>query len=654
MTQYYRRMCLGVNDKGKMIPLGESVYNHGAKKKDPFKDVYLSYCMYDQTQYDEFVKTKSIAGVFNVVTDRLIFDFDSKTDVNLAHKDAIEVVNRLLNLGFNESNIRISWSGNKGFHVEIKLTELLIPEEIKNIARTIAKDLKTLDDVIYNASRLIRELGSIHKISGLYKIPLTIQDLNRPLDAILEDAKDFPDVEGCESYYTLASLPQTVRDMKKIEIAKPKVAIMNDIIDIDFTKKVKGWSNCKWALTQGVEVKESDRHSKLVCIAATARSLNNTSEQAYYLAKNAMKMGVKRYGGEECDKEDIGLIVDSVYAASWLGGTMSCRDGKTPWLTSLCESLGAGKCKHNEDEGCFIEIDDFASKFTNFATNIQQNTLKLGVPPIDDNVMLTTSMLVGLLGAPSSGKSTLMFNFLEQSNKDNIDSVFFSMDMSLPLVYMRLIQKHFGLYKDQVFDMFMNDPKKVAEIVETIKEKYKHTKFSFKTGLTVEGMKNAVLDHQDKTGRKVKMMGVDYLECVAGQFSDANANSALISNQLKDVANDLDICVMLLLQTQKQSGDPSDPLLSMRNVKGSSVTEQACSVILSLSRPGFSPTSPENDRFVTISSVKDRMGSLVSKDCGWDGLRGNFYPLSDEDRRVLDGIRANKAKEKQDKNNSGW
>lgn len=645
---YYRRLCIGLKDKGKLIPADAPLKDY-VQIGSPIKDYYLSIYKYNEEQKQEFDITGSVKGVTDLVVDKLLFDLDSKQHPELARNDAVVLTDKLLNLGFQETDIRIFFSGNKGFHVQIDLTHDLSESEFKSITKQIAGDLESYDIVVSNPSRIVRGVGSVHTESGLYKIPLNLDQLRMSdVDAIKGLARSFSTLDKSWVNWTVAELPDQVKKLKNELKPKPKPMDLGPI-DIDFAKKVKGWSNCKWALTQGIEVKAAERHSKLVCIVATARALNNTKEQAYYYAKNAMKLGVKRYGGDECDKEDIGVIVDSVYSDSWQGGTMSCRDGKTLWLTDLCTGLGKDRCKHNEDESCFIEIEDFASKFTDFAVNIDKNTLKLGVPPVDENVMITTSMLVGLLGAPSAGKTSLLLNFLEQSNKDNIDSVFFSMDMGLPLVYLRLIQKHFGIQKDQVFDMFLNDPERVKEIIQTIKDKYALTKFSFRTGMSVEGMRNAVADHQDRTGRKVKLIGVDYLECISGPFSDATANTAMIANQLKDIANDLDVCVMLLLQTQKQSGDPSDPLLSMRNVKGSSVIEQACSVIMSLSRPGFSPLTPENDRFATVSTVKDRMGSLVSMDCGWHGLTGNIFTLADEDKGLLADVRMRKSQEKQAK-----
>lgn len=649
----YIQLRRGVDDKNyKLIPANEPVSKH-VKLGVPFQDYYTSVYKYNEDQYQKFQQTGTIAGVTDVVTDLLVFDFDSE-DTEVAKKDAIEICKRLIEKGIDQKDLRIAFSGSKGFHVEVKHNKLFTPTEHKAIAKQLADGLPTFDTKVYDHARPFRVVGSVNKKTNLYKIPLTHKSLNTlSIEQIKKRAESISNVDASEFEFDTVDLPEGITVLKEYKKEyKPKVKQL-DTKGIDWSLKPKWLTNCKYSLQSG-NFSSGERSNSLICLAATYKNQGFEKEHTYRILKGVAEKQSLRTGQERfSDTEIFTNIIGEVYSDGWKGGQFTCREVGN-WLHDYCQGLGDKKCSHKEDADCFIEIDEFASKFTDFATNINKNKLRLGVPSIDDKVMVSTSMLVGLLGAPSAGKTSLMLNFLDQSNQDGIDSVFFSMDMGLPLVYLRLIQKHFGLQKDDVFNLFMHNPEKVKDITDKIKERYALTKFSFKTGMTVEGMRNAVIDHQDRTGRRVKLIGVDYLECVSGPYSDPTANSGLIANQLKDMANDLDVCVMLLLQTQKQSGDPSDPLLSMRNVKGSSVIEQACSVIFSMSRPGFSPTNPEDDVFATISTVKDRMGSLMSVDCKWHGLTGSFGILPDEDRAKLADVRERKKTEKDKNNTPGW
>lgn len=621
-------------------------------KENPKQDFYTSVYLYTPEQYEKFKQTGTIAGVKDVVTKSLVFDFDDKENPEQARQDAIVISDRLVANGIPQDAIRPSFSGNKGYHVEVFHDTELTPEQHKNIAKQLAKDLPSFDTSVYDHARPFRVEGSYNQKSGLHKIPLTLPILcTTPTVQIREIAKSLDNLKGKEFPEGVCELPEAIKSLRTLKEYKPKVKEIESQ-DIDWTTKPKWLSNCRFSLQSG-NFGSGERNNALLCLAATYKNQGFALEHTYRILKGVAEKQSDSSGQERfSDTEIWNNIISQVYGENWQGGQYSCRELGS-WLNEYCISLGSHKCNHREDEDCFIEIDDFAGKFTNFAQNIDKNRLKFGVPEIDKNVMVTTSMLVGLLGAPSAGKTTLLLNFLEQSNKDKIDSVFFSMDMGLPLVYLRLIQKHFGYSKERVFDIFLNDSSGAFEVTQAIKEKYRYTKFSFKTGLTVEKMREAVQDHEQKIGRKVKLVGIDYLERIRGPYSDPTANSGQVSNELTDMANDLDTCNMLLLQTQKQSGDPSDELLSMRNVKGASVIEQSCSVILTLSRPGFSPKNPEQDKFAMISTVKNRMDSLMSVDLAWNGLRGEFGTLEYEQKQELNDLR-NKMKQEKENKNDGW
>jgi replicative DNA helicase len=106
------------------------------------------------------------------------------------------------------------------------------------------------------------------------------------------------------------------------------------------------------------------------------------------------------------------------------------------------------------------------------------------------------------------------------------------------------------------------------------------------------------------------------------------------------MANDLELCVIVLLQPQKMAGTPSDPLTSYRQVKGASLIEQDCRVIISLWREGYSSDYFDHDKFITFAILKNTMGELGKVDCGWDGKTGKIYALEDIERAELKELRA--------------
>lgn len=180
----------------------KNVYNRGdIKNLDANSNLALDY--YEQEAVDsfhsiymhskEFVsfynKNKSVMGYEgNVYTDHLIWDMDSDR-LQDSLEDTIELVSRLSN--FEPNNIRVYFSGNKGFHVIYYcLSELEtlysmgdhtykdLPNIIKMACTEMADGLKTFDSRIYNRTRIIRTPNSIHSKSGLYKVEIPLFQLS--------------------------------------------------------------------------------------------------------------------------------------------------------------------------------------------------------------------------------------------------------------------------------------------------------------------------------------------------------------------------------------------------------------------------------------------------------------------------------------------
>lgn len=116
----------------------------------------------------------------------LHFDFDSTfNDLSL-----VECRKFIEELCSNESNnvyiddIKIFFSGNKGFHLIVQTEEIKsiqpsedVSDKIKKICMSLALKYSSFDRVVYDKTRLFRVINSINRKSGLYKIPLFASEL---------------------------------------------------------------------------------------------------------------------------------------------------------------------------------------------------------------------------------------------------------------------------------------------------------------------------------------------------------------------------------------------------------------------------------------------------------------------------------------------
>ena len=172
----------------------------------------------------------------------LYLDFDvSDIDRNFYHikTDAIRTLSALKSIfGISPESIEIFFSGSKGIHFVIPMQVLGVQPhpELNMVFKGIAEDMnkltahQTIDTGIYDKVRLFRVPNSLHPSTGLYKVPLTLDEL-RTLS--LEDIKEIasqprPRVKVNTAYSTQANrmyqdyVKQWEKEMVRIEANRKK------------------------------------------------------------------------------------------------------------------------------------------------------------------------------------------------------------------------------------------------------------------------------------------------------------------------------------------------------------------------------------------------------------------------------------------------
>lgn len=636
MTRYFN-FKTALNSKANLLTLEEI-------SKQKIKDeAYVSIYSYNDSHKKKVEETGSIKGITDVVTNTLVFDFDS-TDIEKARQDVLTLGSRLVeNYNVASDSIACYFSGGKGFHVVAPLDKEITPDEFKSAVTKLAGDLPTFDSVVSDPQRILRMEYTKHPKSGLYKIPLHIAEVDEmSVDQIKELAKTpREDYEHETKPVTLpASLFEVKEKKKKLE-AVPST--------LDLTKKPKGWQDYVFAILEG-QYESGERHQALLVLAAKCRGMGYDKEQTYYLCKSSLKKQAALKGQEEFDKQELfkNIIEDTVYSDRWEGGSFSPKNN--PWLAKYCERHNIRW--DNRSEANVTSVTEAFDSFESFATNIDKNTIKTGIPGLDEVLRLTIGMSVGLVASPGVGKTSVSLQMLNNMSKQGHRCIFFSYDMYAPIVYQKLVQKHFNISSKDMFEKFKSDPSFREKVKKKISEEYANVSFCFKTGQTVPDIDNTIDEVESSTGQRVKFMVVDYNELVQTDYSDATAASSFVAQKMREIAQRREICVFSLFQPSKISGTPADEIKSYNSAKGSGAISQSVSVMLGMSRPGYNPQKPESDRFINLACLKNRMGPLFSIDWLWEGLTGTISRMSDEDYQELKEIREKKAEESS--GSGGW
>lgn len=642
----YIRISEGLT-KYKLIPDSESPWSHISSTE---KDHYIGIYKYNEEHYKMYQATGSVAGIKDSVTNSLVFDFDDATNIENARKDAVTVVSRLLSNGVPPDAIQITFSGNKGFGVQVDTDQTFTPEEFKRATFALAEDLKTFDKVVNDSQRLIRMVGTKNPKSGLYKIPLTIDKLSdAPIEQIKGEASALSNFDD-ELFHSWVptKLPEAIKNMtiKKEE----KKEVKAEVHDLNLTLKPKWLSDAKFALQNGY-FGAGERNLAFMILASTYKNQSFPKEIVYRMLKGVAEIQAERNGVERySDKELYNNIVEVVFNPSWKGGTYSYEN--TPLLQEVTARLGLKPPTANPDETYEPkQIHSIHGRFKDYVLNIDKNTIKTGIETLDKNVFISTGCNMAIVGAPGSGKTSITLNILNNTSKAGIKSVFASFDMARTRMYEKILYRLTSLPRETLYKKITEEPEWEEKMYQKVKEEFGNVYFFDKSAATVDDIRNYIIKCNEKAERpedRIKLIMVDYFERVHTDVGDDTAASKKVANQLQDLVAEFDLAQIVLLQPNKMSGDLSEPIKSYMSIKGSSFLQQSFRVILGIYREGYDPMYPEDDRFITANLLKNDLGETCSMDFSWEGKTGIISEISDEEREELKALRKVIAENKKD------
>lgn len=652
MDMKFVRLARGLeNQVSTLIPATDSIFD--IVKKNPRKDLYISLYHYQDHHLEQFNKTKSVAGIRDVTTNKILFDFDSASDIEAARRDAITVCDRLISNDVAEDNIRCWFSGAKGFGVEVLTDQDMSRQEFVNVVFNLAGDLETFDTRINDEARVIRAPLSQHPKSKLHKIPLLLSELketsidNIKRDAVTVegyDAKDFVD----ESY--IIPMPEKLNALRHKEYKKISSVIESkdikgfDIKDINLDNCPTWLDTARYILSEGYfygsgNVAKGERNAAFMILAATFKNQGFSAEHTQALLMVTAEKQAKRTGEDPYTEDQLRReVINSVFSTNWKGGVY----GKDEELLQLTRKRFDITDFQEKEAKNLIKIEDVGKRFKNFAANFHENRIFTGITSLDKKLVLTTGMTVGILGSPGSGKTTLLNKIIKFQSEKGIPCIYQSLDMSDNLLYVRMLQQYTKMPIEAILENFQKEkPDQVLlDAYNDVLKSYSNVHFNFRSAMTVDQIDRDIEQYKRDTGLSPKFVAIDYLEKVRSEFTDPTASSGLITSQLSDLAKKHDTCVALLLQPQKSAGDPSQPLLSMRKIKGASQIEQDLRAIITAWRPGFNPQDSTRDKYMSLAVVKNNLGGLCQLDYEWSGLSGEIDELDMAGRSGLKSLLA--------------
>ena len=631
-----------VNSKPRLVPDTtnlQSIISH-------HKDWYRSLYKYNEEQKKIIEETGTVSGIKDTLTDLLFFDFDSKNDIEKAREDALTAANRLIEAGFPEDSIGCYFTGSKGFSLELQLDELLTVEQFKAVINNIAGDLTSFDHVVSDPNRIVRISGTKHNKSGLYKIPLTPEELTETtMDDIKLLAKNPRKVDRTLSKTKVPEELKIVPIEKQVESISKELTF--DITSIDMKARPPRIDEARWLIMNGF-FRTGERNYAMLCIASTWKNLNLPQDVVKGMMLGSAKMQAERTGEEEFPEKEIDLIINQVYGPHWKGGQFTTKD-PTNWLAKYAAKMGIQV--REEDTGPMTLVD-ISPSFEHYAKNYEKNLIKTGIESLDRTIPITVGSNFGIVGAPGVGKTAIALKILKYNSQQNMPVVFASLDMVKNRLFEKVIYNVSGLTREEVYARYKEG--KIDDIVRMVRENFGNVWFYDKSSATVEDVKRYTMDVEQKTGQKVKLVMWDYFERLNCDVADDTAASKKIAGQVQDFVNDMDVASIMLYQPNKMSlgSGPDTEIKSYTAIKGSSFVFQSLRGIVTLNRPFYTPETKDLDNYMIMNVVKNDLGELARLKYGWKGKTGEIFELEDHEKDELDQLIKLKKATKEEK--TGW
>lgn len=623
---FYVNLREGLNSKPLLVKANENVEN---LIKNPNKDWYVSLFKYNENHKKHLEENGTLSGIRDTVTDKLYFDFDNKTNLDLARQDAVLAATRLIERGIEEDSIQCFFTGAKGFNLEVALNQKITPEQFKAIVFNIAGDLNTFDKVVNDPNRIVRIPNTKHQDTGLYKIELEPHEL---VELDIEEIKEKAKKRRILKRETkMSNLSQELLNIKfEQSVEKIQQELTFDITEIDLKQRPKGFDESRWLLANGF-FRHGERNHSMLCLAATYKNLFYPEELTKNLLVGVAEIQAKRTGEDVFPEKEIDLVVDQVYGPNWKGGQFTTRDPNN-WLAQYARKMGLNI---KEDEDTPKTIEAIAPSFVKFIQEIEKNTIKTGIDQLDKIIPMTVGSNIGVVAGPGVGKTALALKILKNNSKQGITSVFASLDMSRNRLFEKVVYNVTGMSRDDMYKAFREG--KYEDILKKVKTEYGNVWFYDKTAASMYDIKEFVKNVEQTTGEKVKLLLIDYFERVNSDVSDDTAASKKVANEIQDAIIDLDLLAITLYQPNKMSlgSGPDTEITSYTSIKGSSFIYQACRGIIGLSRPFYTPKTKDLDKYMIINVLKNDLGELDRLELGWNGKTGEIFELEDHEKDEL-------------------
>ena len=251
------------------------------------------------------------------------------------------------------------------------------------------------------------------------------------------------------------------------------------------------------------------------------------------------------------------------------------------------------------------------SEYQSYLRNIKDNRFNTGIHPIDKHIRgIGGGEVMTILARAGSFKTAMLQNLLLRYVKNsNLSAVFFSIEMPVASVTERYFEILDGCTGFEVERMFL-DPGQETIAQASIKQFQVDLDrlLIVDTKISLENVPQYIEIIHREMGRKVGLVGIDYLGLMDAPGKDEYQQVSAIAKGMKTMAKAINLPVVLLSQVSRKGGD-GEVEVTLDMGRGSGTIEEAADVVLGLwqqEAPFCTTAEPEYDLICRL--LKNRKG----------------------------------------------
>ncbi len=524
------------------------------------KEIYRSMFLYDESIVPYLEKNETVTG-FNgeQSIDKIVIDIDLiKNDNdkgNQTRKKVLDVTDAMEKLLIDPLHYNI-WFSGRGFHIHLanvygfKDSNTLA----KQVRATMQRDFGKHIDLIYDSRRLIRAGFSHNKKSGLFKIPISYEELETL------------------SYEEIAKIAKAIRSDYKPHKIKQEHVISLEPMDMsrkNIAEVRKVFDNAKGETTRFITCAQhiynaghvsGKRHKHLLALVSIWRKRYAFDKVGCdFLARAYMTNMDKPLPAVEVSK-----IVSDAFKNDYYYGCN--HPDLQPYCDSKCMLF---KYKDLESTTNVLTAEDMINNLIDhYQTDYtdKQFDLKTIFPFMQKSHLFTTGQLITLIGDTGLGKTAFISYLATQLPQLKI--LFLSLEVDEMTMSRRLLQASMNKTKLETIDFLKNrDNDLILKAIDQIS----HIKLECSSP-DIQDLGSHVAE------QGAKIIIVDTIDRVPAKYAgkDDFARQEVIANGLKDLAMKEDVMVIAIHHISKSASYnlKQTNTLDIHSGKGNSAIEQ--------------------------------------------------------------------------------